>query len=135
MNPHRNPPGNRETGVVMVTMVVLVIAVVAASGLVVDGGRLLAARRDAANTAAAAARTASQELDVSRLETGSTVTLDTVAATNVAAEIITRLGYAITDATISINGGVVRVEIRDDVPLTLLAFTGLGTRTVRDRHC
>ncbi len=39
MNPHRNPPGNRETGVVMVTMVVLVIAVVAASGLVVDGGQ------------------------------------------------------------------------------------------------
>ena len=113
-----------------VTIVVLVIAVVAASGLVIDGGRLLAARRDASNTAAAAARTAAQELDVSRFETGNDVTLATEDAANVAREIITRQGYAPADTTITINGAVVRIEIRDDVPLTLLAFTGLRTRTV-----
>ena len=130
MNPKRRRHNRQETGVVTVTIVVLVIAVVAAAGLVIDGGRLLAARRDAANTAAAAARTAAQELDVSRFETGNDVTLATEDATNVAREIITRQGYAAADATITINGAVVRIEIRDEVPLTLLAFTGLRTRTV-----
>ena len=119
-----------EAGVVTVTIVVLVIAIVAAAGLVIDGGRLLAARRDAANTAAAAARTAAQELDVSRFETGNDVTLATDDAINVAREIITRQGYAPADTTITINGSLVRIEIRDDVPLTLLAFSGAGTRTV-----
>ena len=130
MNPKRRRHNREETGVVTVTIVVLVIAVVAGAGLVIDGGRLLAARRDAANTAAAAARTAAQELDVSRFETGNDVTLATEDATNVAREIITRQGYAPADTTITINGAVVRIEIRDDVPLTLLAFTGLRTRTV-----
>ena len=120
----------REAGVVTVTITVLVIAIVAAAGLVIDGGRLLAARRDAANTAAAAARSAAQELDVSRFETGNNVTLTTEDATNVAREIITRQGYNLTDTTITINGAVVRIEIREDVPLTLLTFTGLRTRTV-----
>ena len=129
MNPKRRPHNRGDEGVVTVTIVVLVIAVVAAAGLVIDGGRLLAARRDAANTAAAAARTAAQELDVSRFETGNDVTLATEDATNVAREIITRQGHAPADTTITINGAVVRIEIRDDVPLTLLAFTGLRTRT------
>lgn len=119
-----------EAGVVTVTITVLVIAIIAAAGLVIDGGRLLAARRDAANTAAAAARSAAQELDVSRFETGNNVTLTIEDATNVAREIITRQGYNLTDTTITINGAVVRIEIREDVPLTLLTFTGLRTRTV-----
>jgi Flp pilus assembly protein TadG len=128
MKHHRTRPS--EAGVVTVTITVLVIAIVAAAGLVIDGGRLLAARRDAANTAAAAARSAAQELDVSRFETGNNVTLTTEDATNVAREIITRQGYNLTDTTITINGAVVRIEIREDVPLTLLTFTGLRTRTV-----
>jgi Flp pilus assembly protein TadG len=119
-----------EAGVVTVTITVLVIAIVAAAGLVIDGGRLLAARRDAANTAAAAARSAAQELDVSRFETGNNVTLTVEDATNVAREIITRQGYNLTDTSITINGAVVRIEIREDVPLTLLTFTGMRTRTV-----
>ena len=126
----RRSESGQECGVVTVTIVVLVIAVVAASGLVIDGGRLLAARRDASNIAAAAARTAAQELDVSRLETGNDVMLDPTDATAVAREILTRQGYAPADTTITIDGALVRVEIRDDVPLTLLAFTGLRTRTV-----
>ena len=122
---HRN-----DDGVVTVTIVALVIAVVAASGLVIDGGRLLAARRDAANVAAAAARTAAQELDVRRLETANDVTLDPVDATAAAREILTRHGYAPDDTTITIDGAAVRVEVRDDVALTLLAFTGTRTRSV-----
>jgi Flp pilus assembly protein TadG len=127
---NRDRTRRSEAGVVTVTITVLVIAIVAAAGLVIDGGRLLAARRDASNTAAAAARSAAQELDVSRFETGNHVTLTVEDATNVAREIITRQGYNLTDTTITINGAVVRIEIREDVPLTLLTFTGLRTRTV-----
>ena len=129
-NRTRHGSPRHEAGVVTVTIVVLVIAVVAASGLVIDGGRLLSARRDASNVAAAAARTAAQELDVSRLETGNDVTLDPTDATAVAREILTRQGYAPADTTITIDGATVRIEIRDVVPLTLLAFTGLRSRTV-----
>lgn len=129
-NRTRGRTRRQEGGVVTVTIVVLVIAVVAASGLVIDGGRLLSARRDASNVAAAAARTAAQELDVSRLETGNDVTLDPTDATAVAREILTRQGYAPADTTITIDGATVRIEIRDDVPLTLLTFTGLRSRTV-----
>ena len=127
---NRDRARHSEAGVVTVTITVLVIAIVAAAGLVIDGGRLLATRRDAANTAAAAARSAAQELDVSRFETGNNVTLTIEDATNVAREITTRQGYNLTDTTIRINGAVVRIEIREDVPLTLLTFTGLRTRTV-----
>jgi Flp pilus assembly protein TadG len=120
----------REDGVVTVIVVVLTIAVVAASGLVIDGGRLLAARRDASNVAAAAARTAAQELNVESLENHNLVTLNTDEATKVAAEILTRQGYKLEDATITVTGATVRVEIRDDVPLTLLALSGIRSRTV-----
>ena len=115
---------------ITVMVVVLVIAVVAASGLVIDVGRVLAARRDATNVAAAAARTAAQELDVTRFENNDEVNLVSDDARNVAQEILTRQGYAPVDTTISIDGAAVRVEIREDVPLTLLALTGLRTRTV-----
>ena len=126
----RKTRGRREDGVITVMVVVLVIAVVAASGLVIDGGRLLSARRDAANVAAAAARTASQELDVDSLETTNGVALIPEDAYNVAREILTRQGYAPADTTITITGASVRVEVRDDVPLTLLSLTGIRTRTV-----
>lgn len=111
-------------------VVVLTIAVVAAAGLVIDGGRVLAARRDATNVAAAAARTAAQELDVNRFENSNEVELVGNDARNVAQEILTRQGYAAIDTTITIDGATVRVEIRDEVPLTLLALTGLRSRTV-----
>jgi Flp pilus assembly protein TadG len=127
---NRDRTRRSQAGVVTVTITVLVIAIVAAAGLVIDGGRLLAARRDASSTAAAAARSAAQELDVSRFETGNNVTLTIEDATNVAREIITRQGYNLTETTITINGAVVRIEIREDVPLTLLTFTGLRTQTV-----
>lgn len=120
----------REDGVVTVIVVVLTIAVIAASGLVIDGGRLLAARRDASNVAAAAARTAAQELNVESLENHNLVTLNNDDATKVAAEILTRQGYKLEDATITVTGATVRVEIRDDVPLTLLALSGMRSRTV-----
>ena len=133
MNPsqrvHRARAG-REDGVITVMVVVLSIAVVAAAGLVIDGGRLLSARRDAANVAAAAARTAAQELDVESLETTNDVALIPQDAYNVAREILTRQGYAPEDTTITITGAGVRVEVRDDVPLTLLSLTGIRTRTV-----
>lgn len=119
-----------ESGIVTVTIVVLVIAVIAASGLVIDGGRLMAARRDAANSAAAAARTAAQELDVTRFETSNTVLLVDSDARAVAQEILTRQGYAPADTTITITGAAVRVEVRDDIPLTLLALTGIRFKTV-----
>jgi Flp pilus assembly protein TadG len=119
-----------EDGVITVMVVVLTIAVVAAAGLVIDGGRVLAARRDATNVAAAAARTAAQELDVTRFENNNQVNLVGTDALNVAQEILTRQGYAPSDTTITIDGATVRVEIREDVPLTLLALTGLRTRTV-----
>ena len=125
MNRRRN-----ESGAVTVMIVVLTIAVVAASGLVVDGGRVLAARRDATNIAAAAARTAAQELDVTRFENNNQVDLISDDARKVAEEILTRQGYALADTTITVDGPTVRVEIRDDVPLTLLALTGIRTRTV-----
>ena len=120
----------REDGVITVMVVVLSIAVVAAAGLVIDGGHLLSARRDAANVAAAAARTAAQELDVESLETTNDVALIPQDAYNVAREILTRQGYAPEDTTITITGAGVRVEVRDDVPLTLLSLTGIRTRTV-----
>ena len=121
---------HREAGAVTVMIVVLTIAVVAASGLVIDGGRVLAARRDATNVAAAAARTAAQELDVTQFENDNQVNLISDDARNVAQEILTRQGYAASDTTVTIDGPTVRVEIRDDVPLTLLALTGIRTRTV-----
>jgi Flp pilus assembly protein TadG len=120
----------REDGVITVMVVVLTIAVVAAAGLVIDGGRVLAARRDATNVAAAAARTAAQEFDVTRFENNNQVNLIGTDALNVAQEILTRQGYSPSDTTITIDGATVRVEIREDVPLTLLALTGLRTRTV-----
>ena len=120
----------REEGVITVMVVVLAVAVVAAAGLVIDGGRLLSARRDAANVAAAAARTAAQELDVQRLETTNTVQLIPDDALAVAREILTRQGYASADTTITVTGASVRVEVRDDVALTLLALSGIRTRTV-----
>jgi Flp pilus assembly protein TadG len=122
--------GRTEEGVITVMIVVLVIAVVAASGLVIDGGRVLAARRDATNVAAAAARTAAQELDVTRFENNNQVNLVDNDARNVAQEILTRQGYQLADTMITIDGATVRVEIHEDVPLTLLALTGLRTRTV-----
>jgi Flp pilus assembly protein TadG len=121
---------HHEDGAVTVMIVVLTIAVVAASGLVIDGGRVLAARRDATNVAAAAARTAAQELNVAQFENDNQVALISDDARNVAQEILTRQGYAATDTTITIDGPTVCVEIRDDVPLTLLAMTGIRTRTV-----
>ena len=121
---------HNESGAVTVMIVVLTIAVVAASGLVIDGGRVLAARRDATNIAAAAARTAAQELDVTRFENNNQVDLISDDARKVAEEILTRQGYALADTTITVDGPTVRVEIRDDVPLTLLALTGIRTRTV-----
>jgi Flp pilus assembly protein TadG len=119
-----------EDGVITVMVVVLAVAVVAAAGLVIDGGRLLSARRDASNVAAAAARTAAQELDVSGLETTNSVQLIPDDALAVAREILTRQGYAAEATTIVVTGASVRVEVRDDVPLTLLALSGIRTRTV-----
>jgi Flp pilus assembly protein TadG len=119
-----------EEGMVTVIVVVMMIAVIAASGLVIDGGRLLAARRDAANVAAAAARTAAQELNVEALESDNNVLLSGEDAFNVATEILTRQGYKPEDTTITVSGATVRIEVRDDVPLTLLGLTGIRSRTV-----
>ena len=116
-----------ERGTVTASVVILVVAIVAAGGLVIDGGRLMNARREATSVAASAARTAAQELDVDLFETGDTVTLISTDADNVARQLLIAQGY--DNFEITVTGDTVRVVVRDDVPLTLLA--GIAGRTKR----
>ena len=122
------PKRREEQGLVTAVVVMLVTAVIAAGGLVIDGGRLMAARREAISVAASAARTAAQELDIDEFETGNTVSLNDADATKVARDMLTEQGY--DDFDITINGDTVRVVVRDDVKLTLLAVAGSTHRKV-----
>ena len=118
---------DNEQGTVTASVVILVVAIVAAGGLVIDGGRLMNARREATSVAASAARTAAQELDVDLFETGDTVTLIPTDADSVARQLLIAQGY--DNFEITVTGDTVRVVVRDDVPLTLLA--GFAGRTRR----
>ncbi len=124
----RRKRSSSEAGTVTASVVILVVAIVAAGGLVIDGGRLMNARREATSVAASAARTAAQELNVDLFETGDAVTLIPADADTVARQLLTAQGY--DDFEITVSGDTVRVVIRDDVQLVLLAGVAGRTRRV-----
>ena len=119
---------NNDDGIIAVTVIVLALTVLLAGGLVIDGGRLMAARREAASVASSAARVAAQELNVDVFETTNTVSLVPADADTAARKFLTDEGYDNFDITVT--GDTVRVVIRDDVPLTILAILGPRSRRV-----
>lgn len=105
---------------------VIAVAMVLVAGLVLDGGRLLAARRQADDIAANAARAGVQAIDETSLRSGR-VTVDPVAAHDA---VTVYLAATPATGTARIAGDTVTVNVRLAVPVLLLGFAGVGTRTV-----
>jgi hypothetical protein len=113
----------------MVTAFVAILAcgLLVVTGLVVDGGIALTAEVTAMSQAEDAARAGAQAVDLPRLRTNRTVTLDPAAARQGAQDYLAAAGaHGSAQATTQ----QVTVRVTDTVHTALLTLVGIGTLTV-----
>jgi len=104
-------------------VLLLLVGLFALVGLVVDGGAALTAHQAAEVAAEQAARSGAGAIDVDALRSG-TVQIDPAAAVVAAEQSAAAAGHP---GTAEVNGAVVTVRIRYDVPTTVLGIVGIGS--------
>ena len=111
----------RDEGVVTAVVVIFAVVLIFVTGLVLDGGRTLVAYRQARNVADAAARAGAQGLDEQAIRNHDPQVLDETLAGQRACAILAHSGFdCATNATVTITGNTVTVEVRKDVDMWLL---------------
>lgn len=117
-----------ERGTATAFVVGITIALLACAGLVIDGGTALNARMKLADDTEQAARAGAQQIDLTGLRTGGSITLDQSSAQTRAAQHIAKLGYQ--NAGVSVAGNAVTVRATDTVETKLLSLIGIGSFSV-----
>ena len=123
----RRPGRVREDdGALVAFVLLLLVALLALLGLVVDGGAALTAHQAAEVEAEQAARSGAGAISVDGLRSG-TVQLDSGPAIAAAERFAAATGHP---ATATVDGGVVTVHVRYQVPTTVLGIVGIRTLSV-----
>lgn len=118
-----------DEGSVSAFVLGLVMTLVACAGLAVDGGRVISARVRASDRAENAARVGAQA--VTNIRSG-VPRMDQTQATRLARKFLAMSG---ADGSATANGIEVCVEVREVVPMTLLALVGTSDRRVSVVRC
>ena len=118
-----------DEGAVTLYVVITFTALMAAFGLVVDVGAATVAKGKAIHNAYAAARAGADAMSAETFVTTGTVTADPAAARTAALAYLRRVGAG-TDATVTVSGNTVHVEVRQVEHPQILNMFGLGTITV-----
>jgi Flp pilus assembly protein TadG len=115
-----------QRGSISAFVVLLLLALVALMGLVIDGGSAFSARQATADVAEQAARAGAGALSVGALRSGS-VQIDPAAAVAAAVAFAAATGH---QATASVSGSVVTVQIRYRIPTEVLGIIGISSLPV-----
>jgi uncharacterized membrane protein len=120
-----------ERGAITAFVTVFAFALLLVAGLVIDGGLILNARRTAFDEASAASRAGAQAVADSSLRSDNqSVSIDTRAATQRVDAYLAASGH---EATTTVTGDTVTVEVQFSRPLTILGAVGVGPVTVHGR--
>jgi Flp pilus assembly protein TadG len=118
---------NDERGQVTAFVASVMVALLVLAGLTVDGGYALAARRRAVDEANGAARAGAQALALADYRATGTYRLNPAAATAAARAYLAPTGH---DATVTVAGDRIRVEVRFSQPMVLLRIVGVDRLAV-----
>jgi hypothetical protein len=118
-----------DDGAVTLYVVLTVTALMAAFGFVVDVGGATVAKGKAIHNAYAAARAGAEAMSNESFVTTGRVLADPVAARRAALIYLTRVGAA-RDATVTVSGATVRVDVRVVQRTGVLSMFGLDQITV-----
>lgn len=116
-----------ESGTVTAFVTIMAVALLAVVGLVADGGFLLAARRQAFDEAEAAARAGAQAVDIDSVRSGGPIRIDPEAARSRVLDYLASTGH---EGSVSVNGDMVRVQVRFRREMAVLGLIGLGPAAI-----
>lgn len=126
----RSAADNRrsERGSATVFLLGFAMVLIVGAGLVVDGGLALNGRQKLADDLEQAARAGANEIDIPLFRDVGVLAVDQGAATEVATEYLTDLGY--TDIVVQVDGAEVSVAAKGAVDTAILSLIGIGQFTL-----
>lgn len=117
-----------ERGSATVFLLGFAMVLIVGAGLVVDGGLALNGRQKLADDLEQAARAGANEIDIPLFRDVGVLAVDPGAATEVATEYLTDLGY--TDIVVQVDGAEVSVAAKGAVDTAILSLIGIGHFTL-----